>query len=256
MPVSTDDIRATVAEFVATTLFVFIGTYVAATGLDPALAFGFAIAVLVNSVADVSGGHLNPAVTLAMIVTKNIAVLRGALYMGAQFAGGVLGAALTRACIGAKFSGGAGVNMINPVVGVSDFEAFLSEAMFTALLVYVVMSVAIKEQVNVGSGALAPYLIGLTVSIGHFCLIPITNCSINPARSFGPSLIQNVWDDHWIFFLGPFTGSLIGPACFYAIYGTVTPDAIETAGGDYDLDGQKKAATVPSTSSADNVAQH
>jgi MIP family channel proteins len=261
MPFSPEDIKAAVAEFTVTTLFVFLGTMSAATSGDIgsySLAFGFGIAVLVNAVGDVSGGHINPWVTVALAWTKNIEVPRAGLYIVAQLAGGVLGAAFTRGALGDFFSGGRALNLVNPAF--SNGEALFGEALFTALLIFVVFSVAIKHQPTAGAGAIAPLYIGITVSIAHFALGNVTGCSINFARTFGPALIQNTdqgWEDMWVFFVGGLLGAVLGPLFFYGIFQTFTPDTIDApADNNYDVDGASARKKAKPSSSNDNVAAH
>ena len=141
-------------------------------------------------------------------------------YLVAQLAGSVSGAALlkvtTSGGTGLDKTGGLGSNGLG--VGVSVGNAFVAEVMGTALLCFVVLEAAvnIKAVTTDGESAirgnkqnLAPIPIGLAVFMAHVMLIPLTGCSINPTRSFGPALVSGSWDDHWLWWVGPLCGATV-----------------------------------------------
>ena len=143
-------IRIFVAEFVATLLFVFIGcgavvdanTGTLADTVNISFAFGLAIAVLVSCINDISGGHINPAVTWALTVTGNLPVKTSLIYVTAQILGAITGAGLLRGAVGNKFSGGMG---LNNVLYISPGQGLIIEAVLTFLLVFTVFNVAIRK---------------------------------------------------------------------------------------------------------------
>eukprot|EP01062_Namystynia_karyoxenos_P001973 TRINITY_DN10688_c0_g1_i3.p1 TRINITY_DN10688_c0_g1~~TRINITY_DN10688_c0_g1_i3.p1 ORF type:complete len:373 (+),score=88.83 TRINITY_DN10688_c0_g1_i3:108-1121(+) len=226
------DIWRLVGEFFGMTLFVWIGLGSAvANGLGgnaghllPSFAFGIAIVILAYSFAPISGGHLNPAVTLTLVVTGHFRCLMGLLYVIAQMAGATLAAGLVfgqnphEVC----FAPGRCVDNMRLLEGtvnqrivygtdsrVTLGQAVLGEVVGTALLCLVVLRTAVDMHGSRQTGQFAPLVIGLSIFCAHVVLIPLTNCSINPARSFGPALVTGEWKDHWIFWVGPMSGALV-----------------------------------------------
>jgi len=234
--------RAVAAEFIATGLFVFIGTgaVVAAKvntveilegGGQPfslptpfaitliALAHGLAIMLLVAATARISGGHINPAVTFAAATTGKIKVSTGVLYLAAQLVGAILGSLLLKGVIQGPFESGLGLHEISPVleqkIGDGAGAGLLVEAVLTFTLVFVVFATAFDPK---GLAQLAPAAIGLTVLVDHLVAIPLTGASMNPARSFGPAVVTNVWTDHWIYWLGPLIGAAVAALVYEFVF--------------------------------------
>ena len=218
-------------------LFVYLGCGCAASNAkkdagewDPAavtiisLQFGLAITVLAFATAHSSGGHINCAVTLGLTIVGTCHPLRGAVYLIAQLLGSVAGAALLKATtdgVSGGFTldrtGGLGANGLqNPAVSLGN--AFIVEVMGTLLLVFVVLETAVNtssvtadgdQMVRGNKQNLAPIPIGFAVFLAHTICIPITGCSINPTRSFGPALVSGFWENHWLWWLGPCTGATL-----------------------------------------------
>ncbi|MBI4240935.1 MAG: MIP family channel protein [Candidatus Rokubacteria bacterium] len=206
--------RATLAEFIATLLFVFLGagTVVVTGGLMKegltaarlvaiALAHGLAIALLVAATARISGGHINPAVTFGALITGKINLGKAIAYAVAQLVGGVVGALLLKGVIPAGAQGNLGAHGLG--AGVSAGGGLLAEIVLTFALVFVIFATAVDPK---GLGHIAPAAIGLTVLVDHLFGVPVTGASMNPARSFGPALVAGAWDTHWIFWIGPLIG--------------------------------------------------
>ena len=212
-----NDQRAIVAEFLATMFFVFLGTgavvaaaEVFAGGGDGgvlvaiALAHGIGILTAVAWTANISGGHINPAVTLAMILAKKITPVLGVAYMVAQFAGAAVGSLLLLFCMPDAVDDTLGLHAITD--GMATGEGLLLEVIMTAFLVLVIFNVAVS---NKGWGLNAPIAIGLAVALIHLVGVPFTGASVNPARSFGPALVTNEWEDFWVYLVGPFGGAAL-----------------------------------------------
>ena len=206
--------RATAAEFIATLLFIFLGagTVVVTGGLIKegltsarlvaiALAHGLTIALLVSATARVSGGHINPAVTFAALITGKIDVSRAIAYWVAQLVGAVVGALLLAGVIPAAARGNLGAHGLG--AGVTVGGGLLAEIILTFALVFVIFATAVDSR---GPGHLAPIAIGLTVLVDHLFGVPVTGASMNPARSFGPALVAGAWENHWVFWIGPLVG--------------------------------------------------
>ncbi len=224
-------LRAAAAEFIATGLFVFVGTatvvVVQATLIDPgsaliavALAHGIAIAVLVAAIARISGGHINPAVTFAAAMTGKLKVSTACLYVAAQLIAAVLAVLLLKGIIAGPFEGSLGahglsVGILDNQVGDGAGAGLLLEAVLTFALVFVVFATAIDPK---GLSNLAPMAIGLAYMVNSLVGIPLTGASMNPARSFGPAIVANVWTDHWIYWLGPLIGAALAALIYEVVF--------------------------------------
>lgn len=211
------DRQAVAAEFLATMFFVFAGTGAVAAAVGGfkgdaalvviAIAHGLGILVAVAWTANISGGHINPAVTLAMMVTKNIRWTLGVAYMVAQLAGAALGSLLLKLALPKILEGDQGGNLGRHGLGpdMTKAEGLAFEIILTAFLVWVIFNVAVSKK---GWGLNAPIAIGLAIMLIHFVAVPFTGASVNPARSFGPALVTNDWTNFWIYIVGPGLGAL------------------------------------------------
>jgi len=210
--------KEALAELVAMAFFVYVGCGSAATQAgDPgwilgvSLQFGLAITALAYATAHISGGQINCAVTFALVIAKQKSVAQGLVNLCFQLVGSIIGAAFLLAATGEadRTAGGLGSNTISS--GYSINNAFVTEMLMTALLVYVVFETAVNKK-SVASNN-APIAIGFTVFLAHMVNIPITGCSINPTRSFGPAVVAslngtpNLWKHHWVFWVAPLTGA-------------------------------------------------
>lgn len=216
------DVRSALAELVGTFIFLFTGfmgvtamlTFASGDAvpeiLNIAFAFGIGLFAALHLVGAVSGGHLNPAVTIAALADKRIDVVNAVLYIVAQIAGGI-GAALV---LGAVFGQAAVTTVITkPGGGVSDVQAVVLEIVFTALFIGVILTATKRIP---GQAFIA---IGLTLMAIHFALVPFTGSSVNPARSIGVALVGGDVTALWIYIVGPVIGGLVG----WAIYRYLTP---------------------------------
>ncbi|XP_053294829.1 aquaporin-1 [Pleuronectes platessa] len=222
--------RAVAAEFLGMLLFLFVGlsaiigkTEGAIKGetlaqeLKVSLAFALAIATLVQSLGHVSGAHLNPAVTLGLLVSCQISILRCVFYILAQMLGAVTASAIVK---GYRHKGSLGVNQLN---NVTAGQGFIIEFLATLQLVLCVIAVTDKRQASHVKG-FAPLAIGLSVGLGHFAAISFTGCGINPARSFGPAVILGQMENHWIYWLGPMCGGMAASVIYDFLLYPRTPN--------------------------------
>ena len=209
--------RAAFAEFIATLLFVFLGAgTVVVTGgvihegvtsarlVAIALAHGLSIAILVSATAKISGGHINPAVTVGALMIGRISLPRAVMYIVAQLGGAVVGAFLLTVVIPVGAQGNLGSHGLGP--NVTAGGGVLAEIILTFVLVFVIFATAVDPK---GLVHLAPAAIGLAVLVDHLFGVPVTGASMNPARSFGPALISGSWDNHWIYWIGPLLGGIL-----------------------------------------------
>jgi MIP family channel proteins len=202
------DARPLLAEFIGTFTLCFVGAGSicanALTGGDVgllgiALAHGLALAIMITAVAHISGGHLNPAVTFGMLVTRRVTLAQAIAYVLAQLAGAVAAGFLLTAVFAPEVRQAVGGGTPVPGPGVSAFTAFVVEIVLGFFLVFAVFGTAVDAR----APRIGGFGIGLTVA---FCILfagPVTGASINPARSFGPALASGVWDAHWVYWAGP-----------------------------------------------------
>ncbi|XP_063076784.1 aquaporin-1-like [Engraulis encrasicolus] len=204
--------RAVLAEMVGMLLFIFIGITAAIgnhnnSGPDQevkvALAFGLAIATLVRTLGHVSGAHLNPAVTLGLLASCKISVLRAVFYIVAQMVGSVAASAIVVGLRPTSLNA-LGLNELN---GVTPVQGFGVEFLLTLQLVLCVISSTDERRYDVGNSA--PLAIGLSVGLAHLGGISYTGCGINPARSFGPAVILQSFNNHWVYWAGPMSAAVV-----------------------------------------------
>ncbi|XP_046362414.1 aquaporin-4-like isoform X1 [Haliotis rufescens] len=210
--------RAVSAEFLATMMFVFLGSASAIFDSDKvkiSLAFGLAIMAMIQMFGHVSGGHINPAVSIAMAVSMNISVLRAFLYVVAQTIGAIIGAFILKGVTPSAFHGNLAVTNINSALGVTQAQGFGVELLLTFTLVFVIYGTVDANRPNFGSASLA---IGLTVAMGHFSAISYTGASMNPARSLGSAVASNSYANHWIYWVGPIAGGVLASVLYKWVF--------------------------------------
>lgn len=220
-----DKMRAVLAEFLATAFFVYVGcgsviaAYQTVGRVDlvgVALAFGLSITTLVFAIAHHSGGHINPIVTIAMLIWGEIELTMAVLYILAQLIGSILGSAfLMRTVETATLSPLLlAVNKVGPNSNIG--AVFLMEMVLSFLLVYVIGETAINKRSGAGNNA--PIAIGVAVFMAHIVAIPFSGTSINPARSFGPAVVSGHFEDLWLFFVAPIVGGILAALNGYYIF--------------------------------------
>ncbi|XP_076888917.1 aquaporin PIP2-1-like [Bidens hawaiensis] len=206
--------RAIVVEFVATFLFLYISVltiigYKSRNDTDTcggvgllgiAWAFGGMIFVLVYNTSTISGGHLNPAVTFALLMARKVTVPRALMYVMAQCAGATAGCYMVKTLQKTYYMDhGGGANELSQ--GYGRGTGLGAEIIGTFILVYTVLSTTDPKRNARDSHVpvLAPLPIGFAVFMVHLATIPITGTGINPARSLGAAIIynkENIWNDH------------------------------------------------------------
>ena len=192
---------------------VFMGAQIGMLGIS--LAFGLSIVAAAYSLGPVSGAHLNPAVSLGMVVSGRMNGAEFVRYAASQF----LGATLAAFAIYVIASGTASFNLAENGLGQNGygagylgeygwFSAFLFELLATFLFVTVILGATRAKN---GAGAFAGLAIGLTLAAIHLVGINITGVSVNPARSFGPALFSGgaALADLWLFFVAPLLGAAL-----------------------------------------------
>ncbi|KAJ8012123.1 hypothetical protein DPEC_G00065400 [Dallia pectoralis] len=178
------------------------------------LCFGLAIATMVQCFGHISGGHINPAVTAAMVVTRKLSLAKGVFYVGSQCLGAITGAGLLYLVTPESVRGALGVTTVNPKL--NSGHGLLVELLITFELVFTVFATCDSKRSDLkGSSGLA---IGLAVTIGHLFAIPYTGASMNPARSFGPAVITMNFDNQWVYWVGPTLGGVMAAALYEYLF--------------------------------------
>ncbi|MGI6069680.1 MAG: MIP family channel protein [Blautia sp.] len=213
-----------VAEFIGTAVLVIFGcgSAVAANTLlgnggEPiplafstlliAFAFGLSIVAMAYSIGNVSGCHINPAVSFGMLVAGKMEVKDFIGYVVAQFLGGLAGAGILSAFMGSTASLGQNGYGDASALGTSCGIAFLVEVVLTFVFVLLILGVTSKPEFS----NIAGLVIGLTLTLIHILGIPFTGTSVNPARSFGPAILAGgqALSQLWLFILAPLVGAAI-----------------------------------------------
>jgi len=189
-----------------------------------AFAFGLTVIACIYLFVNISGAHINPAVTIGLLVTKNISLIDSCYYFLGQFAGAILGSLAVLAVLGNPAIAIGGLGATAPGLGVSYFQAMLAEFIGTFFLMLVIMGVAVDKKSEPGFAGIS---IGFTVTAVITVLGAFTGASINPARTFGPYLVDllaggaNLWAYYPIYLIGPILGA-IAAALLYAYIGKDT----------------------------------
>jgi len=213
-----------IAELIGTFTLVFMGCGSAmllgcdATGghLAVALAFGLAIVATAYVIGDVSGCHINPAVSLAMLICKKLSVSDFIGYVAAQVAGALAGAGMLKALTGfgvADLTGALGSNGVAGAGGIVG--ALIVEVILTFIFIFTILGVTSSKD----KGSVAGIVIGLTLAFVHIVGIPLTGTSVNPARSIGPALLAggDALKDVWVFILAPLAGAALAAVAFNSL---------------------------------------
>ncbi|XP_065869447.1 aquaporin TIP1-2-like [Euphorbia lathyris] len=221
-----DALKAALAEFISVLIFVFAGegagmafSKLTADGattpaglVAAALAHAFALFVAVSVGANISGGHVNPAVTFGAFVGGHITFMRTIVYWIAQLLGSVV------ACLLLKFStGGLTTSAFALSSGVTVWNAVVLEIVMTFGLVYTVYATAVDPKKG-NIGIIAPIAIGFIVGANILVGGAFDGASMNPAVSFGPAVVSWTWANHWVYWLGPFAGAAIAALVYEVIF--------------------------------------
>jgi MIP family channel proteins len=218
-----------VAEFVGTFTLIFIGAgsicadQMMRTGGGPglgllgiALAHGLAIGIMVTAVGHISGGHLNPAVTIGFWVTKKLSTVDSLLYWAAQLLGGIAAAYLLAALLPESAWRPVALGTPDLAADFSRTSGIILEAVLTFLLVFVVFATAADPKGAFNK--IAGFAIGLTVTMDILLGGPFTGASMNPARSLGPALVSHHWQNHGVYWVGPLLGGVIAGWLYNAVF--------------------------------------
>jgi glycerol uptake facilitator protein len=230
------------AEVIGTAILVFIGAgsvplTVFLTGENPfgsaelstiSFAFAFAIFAAVYSVGHISGAHINPAVTLALLATRRIDRRTAGVYIAAQVIGGIVGAVLTYVILIGNDPVKLGLGAVSYNEATSGIAvALLAEIIGTAILVFTVFGAAVDGRAPAGfAGIVIGFIVyGIIILVG-----PITGAALNPARQLGPELVESIigsatnWGQMVVYIVGPVVGGIAGALLYDFIGHTRTSD--------------------------------
>jgi aquaporin-4 len=181
------------------------------------LGHGAAIGIMIYAFGHISGAHINPAVTIAMMVTKNIDVKNGAGYIGSQIIGAIAAAFAIFVILPGP---GAAVNYgtqggPSDLINNSAIAGVGVEIILTFFLVTTIFMAAVHKKAAAGMAGIA---IGGMIFLLHLVGVPLTGASMNPARTLGPAIVSGYWDFHWIYWVGPIVGALIAGLIMQYVY--------------------------------------
>ena len=193
---------AVFAGNVADTVGAGVGT------LGVAFAFGLSVVAMAYTIGNISGCHINPAITLGVYLSKRMNGKDAAMYMLFQVIGAIIGSAILYALVNMGAHNGPTATGSNTFDNGEMLQAFIAEMVFTFIFVLVVLGSTDEKR---GAGSLAGLAIGLTLVLVHIVCIPITGTSVNPARSIAPALFEGgqALSQLWLFIVAPLIGAAL-----------------------------------------------
>jgi aquaporin TIP len=212
--------RNALVEVIGTFALIFVGagSIVATQGQNLvaiALAHGLTIGIMVASAGHISGGVYNPALTFGLVAARRMSVSRGVYYIVAQLIGALLAALLLKVLFQAQAINAVALGTPQLGQGASAVQGVLAELIMTFFLMYAVFGVAVDLR---GARAIAGLIIGLTISVDIFVGGGLTGAAMNPARWFGPAVVQGVFNDWWVYWVGPILGAIVAALVWNEIY--------------------------------------
>lgn len=200
---------------------VFAGNAAGAVGagvgtLGVAMAFGLAVVAMAYTIGNISGCHINPAITFGMWLSRRIGGKDAAMYVVSQIIGAIIGSAIIYALVSTGSHDGTTATGSNSYKDDMMAQAFIAEAAFTFIFVLVVLGSTDSKK---GAGNFAGLAIGLSLVLIHIVCIPITGTSVNPARSIGPALFEGgvALSQLWLFIVAPLIGAALSAVAWKAI---------------------------------------
>ncbi|MCY3721969.1 MAG: aquaporin [Candidatus Poribacteria bacterium] len=209
-----------IAEFVGTFALIFIGAGAVAIGagglIGAACAHGFVVIAFIYAYGHISSTHINPAVTLGLLIAGEIEFVVAIGYWIVQFLGGILGAVLLNVVL--PDPGDLGVTVLTTEANGGAFtvtatQGLIVEIVLTFFLVNTIFNTAVSGK--------AGNFAGLAIGLGlMFCIVmggPLTRASLNPARTLGPAVVSGNYADIWLYFVGPFIGAILAALLYIGI---------------------------------------
>lgn len=183
-----------------------------------ALSFGLSVVAMAYTIGNISGCHINPAITLGVWLSGRMSGKDAIMYMIFQIIGAFIGSAIIFALISAGAHSGPTLTGANSFDDGEMLQAFVAEMVFTFIFVLVVLGSTDSKR---GAGQFAGLIIGLTLVLVHLVCIPITGTSVNPARSIAPAFFEGgkALSQLWLFIVAPFVGAAISALVWKALSG-------------------------------------
>ena len=217
------NIKIFCGELLATFIFVFftVGSVCVTSYLDLSLSGiglfimstgqGIGVFLGITSLKNISESHLNPAVTISMLLTGKMSLITSLIYIFAQIIGSLIAVFLLYNYVWLNLDTGMGLHSISPEISLID--GLLIEIIITFILVITIL-LTLQNNKDI-----APLTISLVVFICGIVAMPLTGASMNPARSLAPALLSGEWTNHWIYWGGPIIGSVIATFIYIILFG-------------------------------------
>jgi aquaporin Z len=214
--------KAYVAEFIGTFAFVFIsvGTMTANQMLSGSigqlgivLASGFTLAAMISATAALSGGHLNPAITIGLALARKIDRETAISFIFFQCLGALVAMLVLEVTMPTVSLAAVSFGVPRPGLNISSIQILLAEFSLTFILMFVFYGTIVDQRASKVGGL----FVGLTYAVGLFVAGPISGGALNPARHFGPALISGTFDYFWIYWVGPVAGATLAALIYNLI---------------------------------------
>lgn len=229
-------IRPLLVELIGTTLFILIGMWGACSEggvIAAALSFGLALMIFSASFGHISGVHFNPAVTIGVLIAGEMQAVMAILYVVMQLLGGIAAGGLLRLLLASRAyaacKGGATLlrtytainetrysgSVLYTVDSVGIWQGITIEFIVTFVLVTVILMVALDTKSKTG---LAPIIMGFALAVNILAIGAYTGGSLNPARSLGPAIFSNQWENHFVYWIGPLVGAIVAGFLYRTVW--------------------------------------
>ncbi|KAJ8733219.1 hypothetical protein PYW08_001517 [Mythimna loreyi] len=213
--------RGIASEFLSTSMLVLFGcmSCIPVEGINMSIyspfGFGFVVMFNIQIFGHISGAYMNPAVTLAAMIWGSISVPVGICYMIVECAGALVGFGIL-STLSPVDVGPNNVCVTAPHIGLNDFQSLGIEIALTAALIFI--NCGVWDPINATKQDSAPIKFGLTIVGLSLVGGPLTGASMNPARSLGPAVWTGYWDHQWIYWVGPFIGSVVSVLIYKYVF--------------------------------------
>ncbi len=213
------NVRAMLAEFIATFALIFVGVGAIAANqisngtsglVGVALAHGLILVVMITATAAISGGHVNPAVTIGLWAARKIDTAHAIGYVIAQCFGAILGTYLIQLATPYWALKATGMGIPAVGAGIPIYMAFIMEVILTFFLVFAVYGTAVDKRAPKMGGL----FIGLTVTLDILVGAPVSGAAMNPARHFGPALLNGQFENMWLYWVAPIIGGILAATVY------------------------------------------
>ena len=188
-----------------------------ANNVTISLCYGLTLATLHQATGHVSGCHVNPAVTLGMVIARRVGVVKGVLYMMVQCLAGVWGAGILYYTVPHTMRGWSSLGVTVLGSGVTTIQALITETVITIILMITILSVTGDRSASIAADRSTSLAIGVAVTACQLYALPVTGASMNPARSLGPAVVTGVYTNHWVYWAGPGLGCVVGGVLYQAV---------------------------------------